>query len=72
MRYVRLALILAGSAVALYYSLSYLLPFILAMLLAMIIDPPVNLLETRAGVPRGLATALALGALLGLPLPWLP
>lgn len=66
MRYLRLALILAGSAVMFYFSFSYLLPFILAMLLALLVDPPVNLLETRAGIPRGLATALALVVVLGV------
>lgn len=48
------------------YVLPALAPFIFAAIIAFIIDPAVNLLERRGGLPRGVASALALLALLAL------
>lgn len=52
-----------GAAAALFrFLLPSLLPFLLALLIAFFIDPVVNLLEQKGGLPRGVAAGLALFA----------
>lgn len=46
----------------LYFLLPYTLPFLLAALLTAIIDRPVDLLERRLRLPRGIVVTIVLGA----------
>lgn len=59
------AAVTGAGLLLLYFLLPYTLPFLLALLLAAIIDRPVDALERRLRLPRGLVVAIVLAGAVG-------
>jgi len=61
-----LALATIFVSLALFVTLKYFLPFAVGIIIALIIDPVVNYLESKVKIPRGIAVALVLIAIISL------
>ncbi|HEX7063473.1 MAG TPA: sporulation integral membrane protein YtvI [Bacillales bacterium] len=59
-------LIIAASCLAIYYVAKVTLPFIIAIIFAFLMNPLVNLLNRRFGIPRGLSVLIALIIIFGM------